>query len=69
MQLSIKNFSAYTVFALLVLLGGILLWITWGIQYGVWSDIGIYSITIILVLGGLLGTIISLSIEKTKEEQ
>jgi hypothetical protein len=68
MELSMKNINAYTIFALLVLIAGLFLYIAWGLRYGVWADIGIYSITIILVLGGLLGAIISLSIEKTEED-
>ena len=55
--------------ALIVLIAGLLLYITWGLRYNVWVDIGIYSITIILVLGGLLGMILSLTFEKTKDEQ
>jgi hypothetical protein len=68
MHISIKNLNAYTVIAFIVLLGGILMYITWGLQYGVWYDIGIYSITIVLVLGGLIGAILSLGIEKKTEE-
>jgi hypothetical protein len=68
MELSMKNINAYTIVALIVLIAGLLLYITWGLRYGVWADIGIYSITIVLVLGGLLGAIISLSMEKTEEE-
>ncbi len=68
MELSMKNFNAYTIVALIVLIAGLLLYITWGLRYGVWVDIGIYSITIVLVLGGLLGTIVSLSMERTEEE-
>ena len=67
MELSIKNFNAYTIAALIVLIGGILFYITWGLRYGVWADVGIYSITIILVLTGLLGTIISLTMEKSEK--
>ncbi len=68
MKLSIKNINAYTIFALLVLIAGLLFYIGWGVRYGVWSDVGIYSLTIVLVLGGLLGTIISLTFEKPSEE-
>jgi len=67
MKLSIHNTNMYTIFSLIVLIAGILLYISWGLRYGVWYDIGIYSITIVLVLGGVLGTILSLSQEKTAE--
>jgi hypothetical protein len=56
----IKNFNLKTVFALLVLIAGIALYIGWVAVYGVVYDIGIYSIVIVLVLGGLLGILISL---------
>jgi hypothetical protein len=69
MKPSLKNINAYTIVALIVLIGGILLYISWGLRYNVWADIGIYSITIVLVLGGLLGAILSLTFEKTEEEQ
>jgi hypothetical protein len=68
MELSIKNINAYTIAALIVLIGGILFYISWGLRYNVWADIGIYSITIILVLGGVLGAILSLTMEKPEEE-
>jgi hypothetical protein len=69
MELSMKNINAYTIFALIVLIAGVLLYISWGLRYGVWVDIGIYSITIVLVLGGLIGAILSLSMEKTEESE
>ena len=69
MKPSLKNINAYTIMALIVLIAGLLLYITWGLRYNVWADIGIYSITIVLVLGGLLGAILSLTYEKTEEGQ
>ena len=69
MAFSIKNINAYTIVALIVLIAGLLFYITWGLRYGVWADIGIYSLTIVLVLGGLLGTILSLTFEKETEEK
>ncbi|MCX6671515.1 MAG: hypothetical protein NTX92_06320 [Euryarchaeota archaeon] len=69
MKPSLKNINAYTIATLIVLIAGILLYIYWGLRYNVWADIGIYSITIVLVLGGLLGAILSLTFEKTEEEQ
>jgi hypothetical protein len=69
MKPSLKNINAYTIIALIVLIAGLLLYITWGLRYNVWVDIGIYSITIVLVLGGLLGAILSLTFEKTEEER
>ena len=69
MKLSLRNINIYTIFALIILIAGLLFYITWGLRYGVWVDVGIYSITIVLVLGGLLGAIISLSMEKTEEKE
>jgi hypothetical protein len=56
----IKNYNFKTVLSLLLLIAGIIFYIYWGIRYGVWVDIGIYSITIVLVLAGILGTVLSL---------
>jgi uncharacterized membrane protein len=69
MKPSLKNLNAYTIFALLVLITGLLLYISWGLRFNVWADIGIYSITIIFILSGLIGTILSLTFEKTDEQQ
>jgi hypothetical protein len=56
----IKNYNFKTVLSLLLLLAGILFYIYWGVIYGVWVDIGIYSITIVFVLAGIVGMILSL---------
>jgi hypothetical protein len=68
LKISIKNFNLYTILSLLFLLAGLAFWISWGLRYGVWVDIGIYSITIVFVLSGIIGFIISL-IEKTEGEE
>jgi len=59
-KINIKNFNIYTVLSILFLLGGIFHYIYWGTRYGVWYDIGIYSITIVLVLPGIVGIFLSL---------
>ena len=69
MELSMKNINAYTIFAFIVLIAGILYYIYWGLRYSVWVDIGIYSITIVLVLGGLIGVILSLFLKKPEENE
>ena len=56
----IKKYNFKTVLSLLLLLAGIIFYIYWGIRYGVWVDIGIYSITIVFVLAGIFGTVLSL---------
>lgn len=68
MQLQLRNFNMYTILALIMIIAGISLYITWGIRYNVWADIGIYSITSVLVLAGLIGLILSLALEKKEEK-
>ena len=58
--LDIKNYNFKTILSLLLLIAGILFYIYWGVTYGVWADIGIYSITIVFVLAGIFGMILSL---------
>lgn len=69
MKISLRNINAYTIVALIILIAGLLLYIIWGLRYNIWTDVGIYSITIVLVLGGLFGAILSLLFEKTQETQ
>jgi hypothetical protein len=66
-KISFKNFSFFTIIGILMVIAGLLFWIYWGTRYGVWTDIGIYSITSVFVIAGILATIISL-MEKTEEE-
>jgi hypothetical protein len=65
-KLNLKNFNFYTAVSILLLLAGILFYIYWGTRYGVWYDIGIYSITIVLVIWGIVGIILTL-MEKEEE--
>ena len=58
--MDLKDINEKTILSLLVCIAGILLYISWGITYGVWADIGIYSITIVMVLSGVIGTYLSL---------
>ena len=67
MNIDMKNFSIFTVISLLFLIAGIALYIYWGSRYGVWIDIGIYSITIVFVISGILGMLLSLY-EKPEEQ-
>jgi hypothetical protein len=59
-KLDLKKLNIFTIISLLLLLAGILFYFYWGIRFGVWYDVGIYSITIVFVLGGILGTFITL---------
>ncbi len=67
-KINLKKFNLYTVLSILLLLAGISHYIYWGSRYGVWYDIGIYSITIVLVLAGILGILITLIEEENKED-
>jgi hypothetical protein len=59
-KLNLKNFNFYTILSILFLLAGLLFYIYWGTRYGVWYDIGIYSIVIVLVLAGIIGIFLTL---------
>jgi len=67
-KINIKNFNVYTVLSMLFLLAGIIHYLYWGARYNVWYDIGIYSLTIVLVIPGILGILLSLMEEKDEEE-
>jgi len=67
LNISLKNFSFFTVLSLLMLIAGIALYIYWILRYNFIYDIGIYSLTIVLVLPGIIGLIISL-MDKTEEK-
>ena len=64
----IKKFNFKTILSLLLLIAGILFYIYWGVTYGVWADIGIYSITIVFVLAGIFGMLLSLLEENGEKE-
>ena len=67
LKINIKNFNIYTVLSVLFLIAGIIHYLYWGSRYNVWDDVGIYSLTIVMVLPGLLGIIISLMDKKEEE--
>ncbi|MCK5458797.1 MAG: hypothetical protein KAI20_02810 [Thermoplasmatales archaeon] len=54
------NMNIFTILSGLFLLAGIVFYIYWGIRFGVWADIGIYSVTIFFVLSGILGILLTL---------
>jgi hypothetical protein len=68
LKMDIKNFNTYTILSILFLLAGLLHYIYWGTRYNVWYDIGIYSITIVLILPGIIGIILSLMEREVEEE-
>ncbi len=58
--IQLKNFSWKTVLSILFIIAGVLFWVSWGITYGVWIDIGIYSVAVLFIVGGLAGSFLSL---------
>lgn len=67
MKINIKKFNVFTLVSLLLLISGIGLYIYWGVRFGVWYDIGIYSVTSVFVISGIVGILLSLY-EKTEEQ-
>ena len=65
MKIELK-LNAGMILSMLVLVLGIIFYIAWGLQYHVWADIGIYSITAVMVSLGILGSMAS--IIKTDEK-
>lgn len=52
--------NIFTILSGLLFLAGIGFYIFWGIRFGVWADIGIYSVSIVFILGGIIGALLSL---------
>ncbi|MEM4777991.1 MAG: hypothetical protein QW062_00895 [Thermoplasmatales archaeon] len=45
--------------SLLLLIGAVVVYLSWSIAYGDWNDIGLYSISVVLILFGALGVALS----------
>ena len=56
-----------SIFSAIILATGILFYIAWGAFYSVWADIGVYSLTIVLVAFGAAGLLYAWT--PTQEEQ
>jgi hypothetical protein len=67
MKINIKKFNVFTLASLLLLIAGIGFYIYWGMRYNVWYDIGIYSITSVFVISGIVGILLTLY-EKIEEQ-
>jgi len=59
-KINMKNLNIFTILSLMLLLLGIVFYLYWGLRFGVWFDVGIYSVTIFFVLCGILGTVLTL---------
>lgn len=57
MRLTGNHVIQYLSFALL--LGSVAFYVGWSIAYGDWNDIGLYSLSVILILFGVLGIVLS----------
>lgn len=57
MKFTANYVMQYLSFALL--LGGVVFYVGWSIAYGDWYDIGLYSVSVILILFGILGIVLS----------
>jgi hypothetical protein len=67
LDINMQNMNIFTILSGLLLLAGIGFYLWWGIRFGVWADIGIYSVSIVFILGGIVGILLSLYQEPTKE--
>ncbi len=52
-----------TVISLLMLIAGIIFYIGWSSYYDAWTNIGVYALTIVLVVFGVLGLLLSMTQE------
>ena len=66
-KISLKKFNIYTVLAILFLLAGIFIYLYWIITFDVWYDIGIYALSSVLIISGIIGIFLSL-MEKEEED-
>jgi hypothetical protein len=69
MDLKIKM-QASTIISLVILVAGLIFYIGWSLPNNAWTDIGVYSLTIILVVSGILGLLLSIHPKNnTQKEQ
>jgi len=67
-KINIRNFNVFTILSILFLLAGILIYIYWGTRYEIWYDVGIYSLTIVFIIPGIIGLILSLMKKEEMED-
>ncbi|MDH7516891.1 MAG: hypothetical protein QHH19_00865 [Candidatus Thermoplasmatota archaeon] len=67
-KFNIRNFNVFTLVSLLALIAGVSFYIYWGITFNVWYDIGPYAFSIVFILGGIIGILLTLY-EKTEGQQ
>ncbi len=52
---TVKKVNYARAFYLLVLVTGVILYLVWSIVFDAWTDLGLYSITVMMVGFGLVG--------------
>ncbi|HMA83115.1 MAG TPA: hypothetical protein VKP59_02685 [Candidatus Thermoplasmatota archaeon] len=67
LNLDMKKMNIFTILSGLLFLAGIGFYIWWGLRFGVWADIGIYSVAIVFILGGIIGMLLSLYEQPSKQ--
>ena len=58
--------QAKTVLGLLFLVSGIIFYLAWSAYYDAWTDIGVYSFSIVMIVSGVLGILLSIFPEKSE---
>ena len=54
-------FNRWTILSLAVLVLGVAFWLYMGLNHDNWTDVGVYSIGIVLVGFGLVGALVSMA--------
>jgi len=67
-KFNIRKFNVFTLISLLALIAGVGFYIYWGIRFNVWYDIAPYSFSVVFILGGIVGILLTLY-EKTEKQQ
>lgn len=58
MEIGDMKVDAKFVLSILSLIIGIVFYLLWGLTYGVWADVGIYSVTAVFVTLGIIGLLL-----------
>lgn len=55
------RFNVWTIVSLVSLVLGVVFYLAMGLGYGSWTDVGVYSVTVVLVGLGLVGAWVSMA--------
>ncbi len=64
----ISNRTAKWFYTLLIL-AGIVVYLSWGVLFNVWWDLGIYSVTVTLLGFGVVGYLLYATMEREEDEE